>query len=340
MAKSKYDYVRQFELDDRCLLNVWMVVRIDGNNFHEFSKRHNFEKPNDSRALGLMNAAARAVLDEFQSIFLAYGQSDEYSFVFRQDASNCNRRASKLLSLVVSLFTSHYVFHWPKFFSDQELLYPPSFDSRIVLYPTEKNLKDYFAWRQVDCHINNLYNTTFWSLVLKGGMNNQAAMERLKGTLSADKNEILFSQFEINYNNLPQVYRKGTVLYRNKAPVTPLEGDSETVVGTKDVSVNSSENNLSDCTREISPNTESDATSLSAVPLLNVITSSSKHSKKSKTTKLKPEAVLYQIVEANCDIISDSFWETDCPLSEFKCSERALPKRNIAIDRLEDFSKW
>ena len=38
MAKSKYDYVRQFELDDRCLLNVWMVVRIDGSNFHEFSK--------------------------------------------------------------------------------------------------------------------------------------------------------------------------------------------------------------------------------------------------------------------------------------------------------------
>ena len=55
------------------------------------SQRHNFEKPNDLRALGLMNAAARAVLDEFQSIFLAYGQSDEYSFVFRQDASNCNR---------------------------------------------------------------------------------------------------------------------------------------------------------------------------------------------------------------------------------------------------------
>ena len=42
----------------------------------------------------------------------------------------------------------------------------------------------------------------------------------------------------------PKVYRKGTVLYRNKAPVTPLEEDSETVEGTKDVSVNSSKNNL------------------------------------------------------------------------------------------------
>merc|ERR1712142_149666 len=52
--------------------------------------------------------------------------------------------------------------------------------------------------------------------VLKGGMNNQEAMERLKGTLSGDKNEILFSQFQINYNDLPQVYRKGTVFYKKK----------------------------------------------------------------------------------------------------------------------------
>jgi len=338
MAKSKYDYVRQFELDDRCLLNVWMVVRIDGSNFHEFSKRHNFEKPNDLRALGLMNAAARAVLDEFQSIFLAYGQSDEYSFVFRQDASNCNRRASKLLSLVVSLFTSHYVFHWSKYFSDQELLYPPAFDSRIVLYPTEKNLRDYLSWRQVDCHINNLYNTTFWSLVLKGGMNNQAAMERLKGTLSADKNEILFSQFGINYNTLPQVYRKGTVLYRSKASATSIEKESRSdgescVEGPKDVRLNSSDNSA-----DLTNGTSSDAT-LPDAPSTDVSTSSSKLSKKQKTSKLKLETV-YHLIEANCDIISDSFWETDCLLSEFKCSERPLPKRNIAIDRLEDFSKW
>ena len=54
-------------------------------------QRHNFEKPNDLRALSLMNAAARAVLNEFQTVFIAYGQSDEYSFVFRQDATICNR---------------------------------------------------------------------------------------------------------------------------------------------------------------------------------------------------------------------------------------------------------
>ena len=34
----------------------------------------------------------------------------------------------------------------------------------------------------------------------------------LQGTVSSDKNELLFSEFGINYNTLPQIFRKGTVL--------------------------------------------------------------------------------------------------------------------------------
>ena len=49
------------------------------------------------------------------------------------------------------------------------------------------------------------------------------AEEKLRGTLSGDKNEILFSQFGINYNCEPEMFRKGTVLIRKKVPVA-LEG--------------------------------------------------------------------------------------------------------------------
>jgi tRNA(His) guanylyltransferase len=34
--------------------------------------------------------------------------------------------------------------------------------------------------------------------------------------VSGDKNEILFSEFNINYNNLPEMFRKGTVLLWEK----------------------------------------------------------------------------------------------------------------------------
>ena len=42
------------------------------------SSKYNFDKPNDGRALGLMNAAAVAVLEELPEVRLAYGISDEY----------------------------------------------------------------------------------------------------------------------------------------------------------------------------------------------------------------------------------------------------------------------
>lgn len=216
MAKSKFEYVRQFEQDDRCLPNCWLVVRVDGKAFHRFSEAHNFEKPNDKRALDLMSRCAERVMDEWKDICLSYGQSDEYSFVFRKDSLVYKRRASKLMTNVCSLFSSAYVFHWPEYFREP-LGYPPSFDGRVVLYPSDQNLVDYLSWRQADCHINNLYNTVFWSLVQQGGLTPKQAEERLRGTLSSDKNEILFSEFQINYNNLPPLYRKGTVIVREPA---------------------------------------------------------------------------------------------------------------------------
>ena len=91
--------------------------------------------------------------------------------MFHKRSRFFNRRQNKLISIVVSAFSSAFVFHWPRFFGPSAasphptpLHYPPSFDSRCVLYPTESDVIDYLKWRQVDCHINNVYNTTFYAL--------------------------------------------------------------------------------------------------------------------------------------------------------------------------------
>ncbi|XP_048884618.1 probable tRNA(His) guanylyltransferase [Brienomyrus brachyistius] len=223
MAKSKFEYVRIFETDDTCLRNCYIVVRLDGRNFHRFAEQHSFAKPNDARALGLMTRSARTVMEELEDIVIAYGQSDEYSFVFKRSSNWFKRRASKLVTHVASQFSSSYVFHWRDYFGEQQLFYPPGFDGRVVLYPSNQNLKDYLSWRQADCHINNLYNTAFWNLVQKGGLSTSQAEEKLKGTVTADKNEILFSEFNINYNNEPPLYRKGTVLIWEKVNETTVK---------------------------------------------------------------------------------------------------------------------
>ncbi len=35
MAKSQFEYVKQFESDDSLLPNCWLVVRVDGRAFHQ-----------------------------------------------------------------------------------------------------------------------------------------------------------------------------------------------------------------------------------------------------------------------------------------------------------------
>lgn len=270
MANSKFEYVKQFEQPDSLLPNTWIVVRLDGRGFTKFSTKYAFEKPNDKRALDLMNAAALAVMSELPDITIAYGVSDEYSFIFHKSCTLFERRASKLVSTIVSTFTAYYIHLWSTYFPDSPLSPPlPSFDGRAVTYPSVQNLRDYMSWRQVDCHINNLYNTTFWALIQKGGMDGTAAEQMLKGTFSADKNEILFSKFGINYNNEPEMFKKGSVIFRDYELVEP-----GTISQKDDMS--------------------------SAVPEVK---------SKSQLEKEKKARTKAKIVVEHLDIIRDEFWE-------------------------------
>jgi len=95
MANSKYAYVRDFELPDPLLPGTFALLRLDGHSFHRcgrhrkiyvvfsnllirFSDKHGFTKPNDVRALQLMDHAAKDVMTEYPDIVLAFGESDEF----------------------------------------------------------------------------------------------------------------------------------------------------------------------------------------------------------------------------------------------------------------------
>ncbi|KAK4952214.1 tRNA-His guanylyltransferase, partial [Elasticomyces elasticus] len=136
-------------------------------------------------------------------------------FILHKDCALFDRRASKLATSIATTFTAEYVLSWPEHFPNMPLSRPyPTFDGRCVTYPTAEHIRDYLSWRQTDCHINNLFNTTFWTMVQQGGMGATDAEQELKGTVSSDKNEILYSRFGINYNNEPEMYRKGSVVFR------------------------------------------------------------------------------------------------------------------------------
>ncbi|KAI9197735.1 hypothetical protein LWI28_003426 [Acer negundo] len=219
VGKIKPDYVRSFLFESKLMPCTWIVIRIDGCHFHRFSEVHEFEKPNDKQALNLMNSCAAAVLEEFQDITFSYGVSDEYSFVLKKETLFYQRRASDIVSVIVSFFTSMYVMKWKEFFPYKDLKYPPAFDGRAVCYPSSNIIRDYLAWRQVDCHINNQYNTCFWMLVMSGNSKSEA-QGYLKGTQTREKNELLIQKFGIDYNQLPIMFRQGSSVFRVEAEKT------------------------------------------------------------------------------------------------------------------------
>nr|GEW55075.1 tRNA(His) guanylyltransferase 1 [Tanacetum cinerariifolium] len=193
----KPEYIKLFQFDKKLLPFTWTVIRIDGSHFHRFSDVHGFEKPNDEQALKLMNSCAVAVLEEFNDIVFAYGVSDEYSFVLKGNSQLFQRRASEIVSAICLFFTATYVMKWKEFFPQKELKCLPNFDGRAVCYPTYVIIRDYLAWRQVDCHINNQYNTCFWMLVKSG-----------KTTREAQSN--------IDYSMLPIMFRNGSCVFWDK----------------------------------------------------------------------------------------------------------------------------
>lgn len=54
MANSRFQYVKKFELSDALLPDTYLVTRLDGHRFTNFTAQHGFTKPNDERGLLLM----------------------------------------------------------------------------------------------------------------------------------------------------------------------------------------------------------------------------------------------------------------------------------------------
>lgn len=53
-------------------------------------------------------------------------------------------------------------------------------------------------------------------MLVKSGISPSDTQNRLKGTTASVKNELLFTQFGINYNLLPEIFKKGTSLFREE----------------------------------------------------------------------------------------------------------------------------
>ena len=74
-----------------------------------FSEDHAFQKPNDERALQLMNACAQQIMVDFGDICIAYGESDEYRYYLTWLPSKIQMTVNFYFALFPCLYTFLFI---------------------------------------------------------------------------------------------------------------------------------------------------------------------------------------------------------------------------------------
>lgn len=242
---DSFEEMRKLERYNRLsiLPDCFFAIRVDGRSFHTEVKKMKIERPFDKKLRNAINEASKSVMKDFGCLF-AYTESDEVTFLFHKFSEIFDRRVEKLVSLVASKMSVE--------FARSKIAKGtcPIFDARVLELPSDDLVIKYFQWRQMDSHRNAITTHCFWRLV-KSGESERKATKILEGMKDSDKNELLFSRFNCNYNNTPEWTRKGTMFYikeYTKKGYNPIKKQEEKAIRKKiiceDVKVHFRKDNL------------------------------------------------------------------------------------------------
>ena len=189
---------------DLCVLpGIQMVARLDGRGFTKLLReKHPFEAPFDPRFRDMMVETGRHLMGCGFKFVLCYSQSDEISLLFHPDENSFGRKLRKLNSVLAGEASAKF-----------SLLLGEAacFDCRISQLPHVEDVVDYFRWRNEDAHRNALNAHCYW-LLRKQGCKPAAAQKQIDGLPVAAKNEMLFAEGGVNFNDLPLWEKRGWAL--------------------------------------------------------------------------------------------------------------------------------
>lgn len=208
---------------DHCVLpGLFMIVRLDGRGFTRLTRDlYHFEAPFDPLFRDHMLDTVQHLMNCGFRVVYGYTQSDEISLVLHRDEDTFQRKLRKLISLLASEASACF---------SLRLGGIAAFDARVSQLPDLNLVVDYLRWRQEDAHRNALNAHSYW-LLRRQGCSAEAAATHLKGLSVAAKNELLFQQGGINFNELPCWQKRGSGIYwecYEKAGVQPLTGQTVT----------------------------------------------------------------------------------------------------------------
>lgn len=176
---------------------AFIVVRVDGRSFSRLTERL-VDKPFDARFHEWMVDAAKGLLETLHGIY-AYTESDEISVLLPRDSDLFDREVEKLVSIAAARASASFSL------ACKEVV---EFDARLWIGSREREVVDYFRWRQSDATRCALNGWCYWTLRSEGKSASEATRHLEKASVSA-KNELLFER-GINFNAIPAWQRRGT----------------------------------------------------------------------------------------------------------------------------------
>lgn len=234
------------------------ILRVDGRSFHTFTK--GFDKPCDERMQRCMHAVALALCEDISTARIAYGQSDEVSVLLvdynRLDSDQWfNGTVQKIVSSASATATMAFNREmyrlskeasevWSSKITDSRLraadtdpylekltflegkLNRAAFDARVFSIPREDAANN-FVWRQQDAVRNSI----------QGMGQARFSHKELQGKSCDEIQEMLFSQHDINWNNLPVEQKRGFAVYRKPGVKDTPSGSVEAMMWAVDTEI-------------------------------------------------------------------------------------------------------
>jgi tRNA(His) guanylyltransferase len=194
------DRMKAYEAPWRTLLprRQPLVVRIDGRAFHSYLRHA--EKPFDMKFIEQMAEVAKALCESIQGAVLAYHQSDEISVLVEDWESRDAQPwfggvAAKFISISAGIASSVL----------SELRGGrPVFDARVFTLPTDVEAANYLLWRQRDAVRNSV------TMAAQAHFSH----DRLMHLTSDDRQDLLWTEAGINWNDYPDECKRGQVVTR------------------------------------------------------------------------------------------------------------------------------
>jgi tRNA(His) guanylyltransferase len=201
-----------------------VVIRIDGRRFHTFTKT--LQRPYDRRLADALDTAALALAPEMSGCRLGFGQSDEYSFLLTDFASEHENmwfdgNVQKIVSVAASIFTAHFTVAFGPVAFGLGASAPAAFDARVMVIPRRADVEQYFIWRQQDATANSLN-------MLSSAHYSHA---ELLGKSTAEKHDLLHAK-GINWSHAETSFKRGRVI--RPATVGGWEVDLEPPIFTRE----------------------------------------------------------------------------------------------------------